>query len=83
MPFEDGNTHGKGRPPGSENKLTRKAKYYAEKFLDEIEKQGVTEIARTGKMSDYIALLKSILPSKVEQETTVTHTQPIKIEFEK
>jgi hypothetical protein len=80
VPGESGNPE--GRPVGSENKLTRKAKYYAEKFLDEIERQGIEEITRTGKMSDYITLLKSILPTKVETESTVTVTQPIKIKFE-
>jgi hypothetical protein len=55
-------TNPNGRPVGSENRLTRKAKYYAEKFLDEIKRAGISEIAATGKMSDYITLIRTVLP---------------------
>ena len=69
--FKDGHKSNGGRPVGSENRLTRKAKYYAEKFLDEIKAQGIDEITKTGKMSDYVSLLKAILPSKVEQDIKI------------
>ena len=59
-PGESGNPN--GRPEGAENKLTKKAKYYAEKFLDEIDKQGISQIAATGKMTDFINIIKALLP---------------------
>jgi preprotein translocase subunit Sec63 len=79
-PGESGNPN--GRPPGSENKLTRRAKYLAEKLFDEFEAQGIDNIAKTGDVKDLINLLSKFLPTKVETESTVTVTQPIKIEFE-
>lgn len=67
-PGESGNPN--GRPPGAENRLTRKAKYYAERFLDEIKAQGVSEIAKSGKMSDYVNIIKAILPKNFELSGT-------------
>ena len=65
MPFKDGNKYGNGRPKGSENRLTRKAKYYAEKLMDEMKAIGIEEIAKSGRMSDYVALLKTLLPKDI------------------
>jgi hypothetical protein len=78
MPFEPGNNaNPNGRPVGSENRLTRKAKHYAEKFLDEIKKAGISEVAATGKMSDYVSLIRAVLPKdhnhKVSGNVDVNH----------
>ena len=63
MPFKPGESgNPAGKPRGAENRLTRKAKYYAEKLIDEMKSIGVAEIAKTGKMSDYVNLLKTLLP---------------------
>lgn len=76
--FKEGNKLSKGRPFGSENRLTRKAKYYAEKFLDEIKRQGISEIATTGKMSDYINVIKAILP----KDMNINHSGQIKSDID-
>ena len=76
MPFKNGESgNPNGRPVGRENKLTRKAKYYAEKFLDEIKRQGISEIAATGRMADYINIIKTVLP----KDFNVKHSGSIDI----
>lgn len=82
-PGESGNPN--GRPPGSENKLTRRAKYYAEKLFDEFEKRGIDNLTKDGDIKDLLQLIKTCLPKEIKGdiEHKVTHTQPISIKFEK
>ena len=76
MPFKPGETgNPEGRPVGRGNRLTLKAKYYAEKFLDEIKRQGIAEIAATGKMSDYVNIIRAVLP----KDMNVKHSGQIEL----
>ena len=81
-PGESGNP--KGRPIGSENKLTKKAKYYAEKIFEEFDKIGIDNLTQKGDIKDLLTLIRACLPKEVKAEvdTKITTTQPIKIEFE-
>ncbi len=77
--FAEGNP---GRPMGTENKLTTRAKYYANKLFDEFERMGIDTMAQTGDVKDLINLISKFVPKEIKSDTNITTTQPIKIEFE-
>jgi hypothetical protein len=59
-PFEPGNTFGRGRPPGSRNKTTQKAREILESYSETITRKGIF-VALEGETKVLIALLGYIL----------------------
>lgn len=76
MPFKNGESgNPSGRPVGSENKLTRRAKYYANKLFDEFEKIGIDKMAETGDIKDLINLISKFIP----KDMNIKHSGQIEI----
>ena len=75
MTFKNGKSgNPNGRPVGSENKLTTRAKYYINKLLDEFDRRGIEKLVETGELKDLINLLTKILPTnaKIEHDGEIT-----------
>jgi hypothetical protein len=81
-PGESGNPE--GRPVGCENKITRKAKWLLNALYDELKREGVDKLVGDASANDKIKAILAGIPKeiKAEVDTKITHTQPIKIEFE-
>ena len=73
--FAEGNP---GRPMGTENKLTARAKHYANKLFDEFERMGIDKMAQTGDVKDLINLISKFVPKEIKSEGTITVTLRIK-----
>ena len=81
MTFKPGEvSNPNGRPVGSENRLTRKAKYHAERLFDEFKKIGFDKLVESGDIKDLIALIGKFTPREIKAEIDGNMTNTLTFE---
>lgn len=66
-----------GRPIGAENKLTARAKHYANKLFDEFDRMGIDKMAQTGDVRDLINLISKFVPKEIKAEMSGNMTNTL------
>ncbi len=79
MPFTEGNTAGKGRPPGSTNKLTTSFKELVRKTYEALEKKGEEADSQLGMLKwaeknpgEFYKIASKLIPTELNLNAQIT-----------